>query len=198
MKTTSVGTRIAGGFSVLLLALVILTAVGIVQVNHINSSLTTISDVNSVKERYAINFRGSVHDRSIAVRDVTLVSADELPSVVAHIERLEADYQASAEPLDKLFASGMHVSDEERQQLAKIKAAEAKTMPLVHDVIARQKAGDNDGAKQEVLAQARPAFVEWLAGVNGFIDMEEALNETQGKYARSVGVQSVCTSSSSC
>lgn len=172
----------------MLLALVILTTVGIVQVNHINSSLTTINDVNSVKERYAINFRGSVHDRSIAVRDLTLVSAAELPSVIAHVARLEADYQASAEPLDKFFNSSMPVSDEERQQLAKIKAAEAKAMPLMHDVIALQKAGDTDGARQEVLEKARPAFVDWLAAVNGFIDMEETLNEIQGKKARSIGV----------
>jgi methyl-accepting chemotaxis protein len=188
MKTTSVGTRIAGGFSVLLLALVILTGVGIVQVNQINSSLRTINDVNSVKERYAINFRGSVHDRAIAIRDVTLVSADELPSVTAHIQQLEADYRESAEPMDKLFDSGMHVSDDERRQLAKIKAAESKTVPLVHEIITRQKAGDSDAAKQEVLAQARPAFVEWLAAVNGFIDLEEGLNEIQGKKARAIGV----------
>ncbi len=30
--------------------------------------------------------------------------------------------------MDGLFNSGMHVSDDERQQLAKIKAAEAKTV----------------------------------------------------------------------
>ncbi len=61
-------------------------------------------------------------------------------------------------------------------------------------MIAKQKAGDTDAAKREVLMQARPAFVEWLAAINGFIDMEEGLNEVQGKNARSVGVnfQSSC------
>jgi len=50
-----------------------LTAIGINRVANINGSLSTIGDLNSVKQRYAINFRGSVHDRAIALRDVTLV-----------------------------------------------------------------------------------------------------------------------------
>lgn len=36
-----------------------------------------------MKQRYAINFRGSVHDRAIAVRDVVLARTDaELQSLV--------------------------------------------------------------------------------------------------------------------
>ena len=38
----------------------------------IDTKMTVINDQNSVKQRYAINFRGSVHDRAIAIRDVVL------------------------------------------------------------------------------------------------------------------------------
>src|ERR1700761_6958141 len=113
MKTMTGWTvrgRLIAGFGSVLVAVIALAAIAIYQVENVRMRLDDIIDVNGVKERYAINFRGSVHDRSIAVRDVTLVAADELPKVVAHIERLEADYQASAEPLDRLFKSGMHVS----------------------------------------------------------------------------------------
>ncbi len=67
MKSISVGTRIRGRLLDPASCAGVLTSIGIVQVNKINASLTTINDVNSVKERYAINFRGSVHDRAIAV-----------------------------------------------------------------------------------------------------------------------------------
>jgi methyl-accepting chemotaxis protein len=78
--------RIGLGFALVLSMMTVLTIVGIVQVNSISSGLTTIGDVNSVKQRYAINFRGSVHDRAIALRDVILVPNDtELNAVVATI-----------------------------------------------------------------------------------------------------------------
>jgi hypothetical protein len=37
-------------------------------------TLNHINDVNNVKQRHAINFRGSVHDRAIALRDVVLAA----------------------------------------------------------------------------------------------------------------------------
>ncbi len=184
----SVGRRIAAGFAAVLLALIVLTTIGIVRVNKINEALKVINDVNGVKERYAINFRGSVHDRSIAARDVTLVPDSELPAVIAHIQALEDAYKQSAEPMDAIFNAGSNVSEDERRQLQTIKSAEAKAVPLLHDIITKQRDGDNAGAKREVLEQARPAFVEWLAAVNGFIDMEEAQNKAKAAMARAVGV----------
>ena len=187
-KNFSVGLRIVGGFSVTLFAMILLTAVGMFQVDKINRSLTLINDVNGVKERFAINFRGSVHDRSIAVRDLTLVPTAELPAVVSHIEQLEEAYRKSASPMDAIFAANTDVSDEERSQLEKIKAAERRTMPLVHDVIEKQKAGASAEAKKEVLDLARPAFVQWLASINGLIDLEENLNKSQVTIARGTGM----------
>jgi methyl-accepting chemotaxis protein len=188
LKNLSIGARIVCGFTVILSSLVFLAAAGMVQVNKINRGLTVINDVNSVKERYAINFRGSVHDRAIAVRDLTLVPVAELPAVVAHIEQLEAAYTKSAGPMDAIFAAGTDVSDEERDKLANIKAAESRTMPLIHDIIDKQKAGSAAEAKKEVLEMARPAFVEWLATINGLIDLEEKMNHSQSTITRGVGL----------
>jgi methyl-accepting chemotaxis protein len=188
MKNWKIGTQISGGFALILLSMIVLTAVGMLQVNKINNSLTLINDVNGVKERYAINFRGSVHDRAIAVRDVTLVPASELPALLSHIAQLEEAYRASAGPLDAIFAAGANVSDDEKSALERLKAAESKAVPLLHEVIDKQQAGATGAAKTEVLDQARPAFVEWLAACNGLINMEEGMNHVQAIKARSVGV----------
>ena len=45
-----------------------LTAISIYQVDRISADLERINGVNGVKRRYAINFRGSVHDRAISAR----------------------------------------------------------------------------------------------------------------------------------
>jgi methyl-accepting chemotaxis protein len=188
LKNLSVGTRISGGYAVMLLTMVVMTAIGAVQVNKINSALTLINDVNGVKERYAINFRGSAHNRAIAVRDVTMVPAAELPGVVAYIDQQEAAYRKSAEPMDAIFAAGSNVSDAERRQLATIKEKDRNAMTLVREVIAEQQAGTTAEAKAKVLDQARPAFLEWLASINVMIDGEEKLNQEQSAVARGVGL----------
>ena len=66
-------TKIGLGFGVVIFLMIILVITGIVQMNFIESRLHTMNDVNAKKQRYAINFRGSVHDRAISVRDVVLL-----------------------------------------------------------------------------------------------------------------------------
>ncbi|SQA99795.1 Four helix bundle sensory module for signal transduction [Cedecea neteri] len=185
-KNLSVGSRISGSFIIILFTLIVLTLVAIMQVNKINNALIAINDVNNVKQRYAVNFRGSVHDRSIAIRDVTLVPAGELQGVIEHIRKLERDYQASVQPMEGIFALGNDVTVEERAQYKKIKEAEQQTLPLVNEIIALQQKGDVEGARQVILNQARPAFVNWLATINGFIDMETQLNDALANTARGI------------
>nr|WP_315468154.1 methyl-accepting chemotaxis protein [uncultured Undibacterium sp.] len=177
--------RIGLGFALVLSMMAILTTIGIWQVNSISTGLTTIGDVNSVKQRYAINFRGSVHDRAIALRDVILVPSDaELSPVLATITSLTADYEKSAAPLDKMFNEGKDVSNEEKKILESIKEIEARTLPIIKKVIELRRAGDADQAKQIMLSEARPAFVEWLGRINKLTDFEENLNRQESTIAR--------------
>ena len=70
------------------------------RVESSNGHLTTINDLDSVEQRYAINVRGSVHDRAIALRDVVLSGTPtEVQREVALIEELAAKYTASAGPM---------------------------------------------------------------------------------------------------
>ncbi|WP_445772096.1 MCP four helix bundle domain-containing protein [Rheinheimera sp.] len=95
-KSMTVAMRLGLGFGVILLLMVALTLFGMQRVNQINQTLTQITEVNSVKQRYAINFRGSVHDRAIALRDVTLVpELSALSPILADINRLQSFYQQS-------------------------------------------------------------------------------------------------------
>lgn len=75
LKNLSIISRVVIGFSATLLLVLTLGFISINRVGLINQGLTTINDTNSVKQRYAINFRGSVHDRAISLRDVTLVDS---------------------------------------------------------------------------------------------------------------------------
>lgn len=189
LRTTlrSTGGLIMLGFAVVLCLMVLLTVVGIAQVNRMNGALTAINDVHGVKQRYAITFRGSVHDRSIALRDAVLANPAELRALVADIERLKRQYGEAAVPMDALFARGADVLAQERDTLAGIKEVEARTLPMVQRLLTVLQQGDAAQARP-LLDQLRPLFVQWLAAINRMIDLEEHLMKEQSDMARRVGI----------
>ncbi len=187
MKNMSISQRLALGFGGILLMLVLLVALGIVRVNSISDSLTGITEVNSVKQRYAINFRGSVHDRAIALRDVVLESSrDRIDVQLQLIKKLADDYARSAGPLDEMFARPGGADEQEKKALQAIKNVEQRTVPLTEQVVQLRLQDKHPEALGLLLAQARPAYVDWLAAINVLIDLEEAKNKQLSDSARGV------------
>ncbi|SOU07674.1 methyl-accepting chemotaxis protein [Xanthomonas arboricola] len=182
LSNLRIGQRLALGFLAIIVLMVILAVVGIQRVRSIDQQLTAINEVNSVKQRYAINFRGSVHDRAIALRDVVLLDDPaERHTAEQSIDKLAADYARSAKPLDDMIAASTDA--EEKAILQRIKAIEQRTMPLIAQVRAFRDGADKPHAEQRLLQQARPAFVAWLASINAFIDLQEAKNRAAAKDA---------------
>jgi methyl-accepting chemotaxis protein len=183
----TIGKRLAIGFGTVLVLMAILAGLAIQRVGQIDDILTRVNDVNSVKQRYAINFRGSVHDRAIALRDVVLASgADAAKPHAELIKKLDDKYQQSAGPLDALFAASTDLLPEEKQALAAIKDIERRTQPLIAKVIELRQADKVPDAAALLDKQAAPAFVEWLASVNRLIDLEEKLNNDAAREARAL------------
>jgi len=182
----TINLRLIIGFSVVLLMMVVLTIIGIYRVNFIDSTITQMTDVNSVKQRYAINFRGSVHDRAIAIRDVVFArTTDELNKDINDINKLDAFYQKSALEMRSQMSSPS-VTQEEKRIYAKINQIEQQTMPLIEQVITAKRSDKLNTANDILLNQARPAFIEWLAIINQFIDYQESINQQATKEVRVV------------
>jgi len=186
IRNTKISTRVGVGFAAVLLLMIAITVVSIYQVNRVNSSLAIMNDFNSVKQRYAINFRGSVHDRAIRVRDITLVSAGEQTQVLDDIGRLERYYAVSEADLETMFDKRSDMTAEERGIYGEIKAAQARAMPALKQVVEQQMHGDPKAANATLMGEARPAFIAWLAAINKFIDLEEAKNKVIAASVRDV------------
>ena len=186
-KNMKISHQLAVGFSAVFLLMMVLTALGIGRVQSVGVILATINDVNSVKQRYAINFRGSVHDRAIAVRDVVL--AGDIATAQPEIEKIKTlagSYAKSAAPLDNIFTTSKDITAEEKSALTHIKDIEAKTQPLIAKLVELRLADNDPEAIQLLRQQAAPAFVEWLASINKLIDLEEKMNQELAAQARSV------------
>ncbi|KPA90228.1 MULTISPECIES: methyl-accepting chemotaxis protein [Pseudomonas] len=173
-RSLTIAKRLGLGFGLVLSLLILVTLIGVNRVGLIDSTLTDVSDDSAVKQRYAINFRGSVHDRAIAIRDAVLVRDDAgLQTHLNNIEKLNADYQASAQPMDAIFAR-MGASDAERRLLDDIKSTERSTLALTSRLIELRRQGDMDKAQAFLLSDISPAYKEWLKRINALIDWEEA------------------------
>ena len=184
-KSLTIGTRLAVGYGAVFFLMIVLTALAISRVGDIDSILNHINEVNNVKQRYAINFRGSVHDRAIALRDVVLAADPAAAAApVKLIQVLDENYTRSAEPMDKLFRELKDIQPAETAALEAIKEQERRTRPLIERVIALHAAGQAQEAAALLSQGAAPAFVDWLASINAFIDMQEKQNKLEAAGAR--------------
>jgi len=199
MKTpVRLATRIGLGFAAIVSLLVLITAVGIQRVGVIDSTLQDVSDNAAKVQRYAINFRGSVHNRAIAVRDAVLVNNDrDLAFHLAEVSSLEQAYTDSAQPMDQLIGHA-GVTREEKELLRAIKEIEVKTLASSKAVVDLRRAGDIAGAQALLLSRASGDYSEWLKRINALIDYEEAtikaqLNEVQTTASRFSGLMLLAT-----
>ncbi|QYG08941.1 methyl-accepting chemotaxis protein [Janthinobacterium sp. PAMC25594] len=184
-STQTVGTRLAIGFGITFALTIVLTGLAMNRVGSIDQTLSRVNDVNNVKQRHAINFRGSVHDRAIAVRDVVLATdAAALQAQVNKIKALDDKYQQSAVPLDALFTSA--VTADEKAALSSIKDTERCVQPLIAKVIELRSAEQFAQASSLLAQQVGPAFVDWLASVNKLIDLEEKMSQDATAGARAL------------
>ena len=173
--------KLYSSFGLIILLLIILTVVGINRVSIIDDTLKNDVELTSSKQRYAINFRGSVHDRAISIRDVVL-SQDKNSSLfkksIEDIKKLEDFYTSSAKSLDEIFTNKDNFTKEELEILNRIKSVENVTLPLVKEVIDLKTKGSNEKAQDILLNQASASFSNWLKVINEFIDYQEAKNYT--------------------
>ncbi|TMO73263.1 methyl-accepting chemotaxis protein [Pseudoalteromonas sp. S3785] len=180
----TINMRLVTGFGIILAMMLILTVIGISRVSLINSNITHMTDVNSVKQRYAINFRGSVHDRAIALRDVALITEQStLNTVLTDIKELDAFYQTSSRAMRALVSE---MSSEERALITKINQIEQQTQPYIKAVINAKNSENLNEASRILLTDARPAFTLWLNTINQFIDLQEQANQATTVETREV------------
>ncbi|TKK32699.1 methyl-accepting chemotaxis protein [Pseudomonas sp. CFBP13528] len=173
-KTLSLATRIGLSFAAILALLMLITAIGIQRVGFIDGTLGDVSENAAKVQRYAINFRGSVHNRAIAIRDAVLVTSDhDLDTYLSQIKTLEQAYADSAAPMDQLFTRAS-VTGEELRLLTAIKEIEQQTLTSTQAVISMRRAGDIPGAQALLMRQTSLDYSEWLKRVNALIDYEEA------------------------
>lgn len=183
-SNTKISTRLTLGFSALLGLLILLTAVGIYQVNQIDRDLATINDVNGTKQRFAVDWRGSVHDRAIVLRDIVITAGNSnLSALEGEMERLRNAYSTATTGMEAV-TSEYSGTAQEQSIINSINDQAILTRGLTEQVIAAREADDYANAQTLLLEQAGPAYTEWLNRINQFINLQQQLNDATTATAR--------------
>lgn len=176
--------RLYSGFALLLLIMLGITLFGLFKISIADKNLTQLSDQTAVEQRHAINFRGSVHDRAISIRDVVLAKNEAKSNEHKNdIGRLNSFYQQSATVLDAMYAAVPH-SAEEQKLMRLIKEIERSTLSLTDNLLTMMRDGRKADATDYLITTVSPAYTEWLKRINNLIDYQEIAIQQQVATAR--------------
>ena len=169
----SMAQRLGLGFGILLALMVLIALVGMVRVARMDTTLSRVVEDASQKQRHAINFRGSVHDRAIAIRDLTLVADGEALGQTLHdIRRLSQFYLSAEQAMAGLLARA-DSSPKERQLARDIEQVARQAEPLTEELIRLRQQQHTAAAQALLLTRLAPVYRQWLANINSFIDYQE-------------------------
>lgn len=175
-------SKIGLGFGAVIFLMIILVVMGIVQMNFAKSRLQTMNDINAKKQRYAINFRGSVHDRAISVRDVVLLDDEaRLQAALDNIKRLEDFHNAASANMNEMLKDSALFNNEERAILGRLNQIANKTNAGYKKIIQLKQSWQVDEAKKLLLNEVASDFSLWLKIINEFIDYQEEANNNLTK-----------------
>ena len=176
-RQISIFNIIGAGYGVLVLIILGISILSINRISFIDRNLSEINNVNSAKQRVTIDYRGSVHNRSISIRDVVLANnQQDLNKYLEEIRFEEQFYIDAKKRMMENFVNKNMLTSEEKAILDKINNTETAAMPLIQGIIADKQAGNNV-EMMEKLNKVRPLFVDWLKFINEFINLEEAKNQ---------------------
>ncbi|WP_143181964.1 hypothetical protein [Thalassospira sp. TSL5-1] len=112
-----------------------MTYVYIIKSQKVDFHLGNINDINAVKQKYAVDARGSVHDRAILLRDVVLAQdLTEAQIYVRQITELGKKYNSVAVPLEESMTKG-EGDPQEHVIVSEMGKINAHILPLIQQVI---------------------------------------------------------------
>jgi|FLYM01.1.fsa_nt_gi methyl-accepting chemotaxis protein len=176
--------RLYVGIAVMLAIMVAISLFGQFKISIADHNLTQLSEQTAVEQRQAINFRGSVHDRAISLRDAVLVGDSQRAAVhLTEVQRLDNFYQQAARLLDQMYAATPH-TPQEVTLLNNIKDIERSTLATTERLKQLINQNDFTTATRFLQEHVAPAYTEWLKRINQLIDYQEAAIQQQVANAR--------------
>ena len=173
-----IGTRLAVGFAVMIVLVLIMAIVGVTRIEKIQANLTDITDINNPEAAYVVDMRFAVLNRSIAVRNLGLLSdVESMKKEMAQIEKFKEDYAKAEAALNKMFADHDGTTQHEKDAMKSIKELEKVAVPLFEKAEQLGLANKIEEANQFIADTLDPARKTWVKALGDLSAFEEKLNQ---------------------
>ncbi|HEU5436425.1 MAG TPA: methyl-accepting chemotaxis protein, partial [Telluria sp.] len=177
-----IGTRLGGGFAIILVLLAIVVGLGVLSMSRIDEQVSDIVDNQNVSTAAAIAIGDNFRDISFAVSNLVLVS--DPGDVKAQVEKLAAARAGYAKAKKEFLATPQ--SAEETALMAKLDAVIEMAKPKVDKTVEMGMEGKRDEATEYMLKESAPATAQAIAVIGEIVDYEKAQARAGAANAKSM------------
>ena len=169
-----VRTSLGLGFALVLLLLVLVTGLGIWRMSQIQGRLENVVNVNNVETRLVIDMRALVNDRTISLKNLSLLSdpADMQPEI-DRINDQTKRYVDAESKLETIFNTQSGTSADEKGLLAKVKEQEGAAAPAIGKAIELWQGNKPEDATKVLIKEIRPVQKKWLDALAELAALED-------------------------
>ncbi len=183
-----IGTRLIGGFSLLIILMLVMAAIGIYNLASVQARLSQIATTNNAEVKLITTMHSAAYHKALAVRNIERLKSPA--DKQGEQERLLAQEKRYVEAEQKLetMLSETGADPEQKVNFAKIREAKVKTFDLINAVVELGLAGKSDEAATMLIKEVRPVQREWFDQMNHFATTENELSERAAIDARAAYV----------
>ncbi|MDB5962748.1 MAG: chemotaxis protein [Massilia sp.] len=179
IKNLAIGTRLAGGFAIVLALTIVVAGLGINGMSRSNAALERIVNKKVYKMELLHGMSDSVHVVARVSRSIVLVSdSGEIEAEAKKIIDARSRYNTAWTALLKTPATPAG-----EQKRATVLAAQQLTGPLNDKVIQLARNNSDAEAIQVLMREAAPATNKWQAAIAEYVDQQLRNNKLAAEEA---------------
>lgn len=184
IRKYSVGTRLTGGFSLLLVLMLSIGVIATLRVRALRSAVQVATQDVAIKTSAANGLIDAVNQG--ARFKLALFAAASPQLIEQSTEGVASARKAINESyarLDSLFADSLHPDTAALAQIERIKGLRKTHAAAFDSAAAVRKTGNIDGAESLLRSDVLPSLTAYLAGINQLIDLQDSSMRIEAKRA---------------
>lgn len=176
-----IGVRLALGFGIMLIVIIVLIGEGLTSMKKIHENVDEIINVENARTGLANKMIDDVREVSIALRTLMLdKSIDTQKEQKKRIDDIRKNYNDNFKKYEGLVPKNKTAI---LDQISKVKVIQNESRVLNNIVIGLVEEGKYESGLNELLKKARPKVREWIDAVNVLINLEGESSLTQYRNA---------------
>jgi len=184
LAAMKVRSRLAIGFLLLILALLVLGGLSLYAVRTLDKSMSDIVNVNNQQLKLALQMRDLVQSRAIVVRNIVLqTDAQAVANEMTRSQDMATRYREASERLTRMFAEDHGTLPAETDLLAAARRAEDEATPIYMRALEAGRQNDTQEAARILREELRAKQDAWLDQLMALADLETKLSDESAAEA---------------